>query len=79
MLSEIDCSLECLGEIAKRHSFVDNKTGTLHSACEKLIEDQVQLNVDSLEVYFYYYVHVYVFNYRKYFFLYTFKIMSKCT
>eukprot|EP00731_Ephydatia_muelleri_P030040 Em0021g563a len=43
MLSEIDCSLECLGEIAKRHSFVDNKTGTLHSACEKLIEDQTKL------------------------------------
>lgn len=41
MLSEINTALKCLGEIAKRHSFVTNKTGALHMACEKLIQDQV--------------------------------------
>lgn len=46
MLSEINSSLECLGEIAKLHGFVNSKTGALHSACEKLIEDQVQFKVD---------------------------------
>ncbi len=41
MLSEIDKAVEFLSEMNDKHTLVAQKTGALHQACEKLVEEQV--------------------------------------
>uniref|UniRef100_A0A3P9A7Z8 Conserved oligomeric Golgi complex subunit 3 n=1 Tax=Esox lucius TaxID=8010 RepID=A0A3P9A7Z8_ESOLU len=48
ILNDVSAALEHLDSLQKQYLFVSNKTGTLHEACEQLLEEQSEL-VDLAE------------------------------